>query len=107
MSATTNDRGACVVVLKLVGPLPDVPGHVHHAKRTSARRMGIDIVRGRPRTAYEVALEAFGLTSESPFQQQFPATFETLAHLEHMRLEGRTEKHDIGERVVWRPKIVQ
>jgi len=64
----------------------------------------LDIIRGRPGTAYEIALEAFSLTSESPFQQQFPATFETLAHLEHMRLEGRTEKHEVGERIVWKPK---
>ena len=67
----------------------------------------LDIIRGRPATAYEVALEAFGLTSDSPFQQQFPATFETLAHLEHMRVEGRTENRIVGDRVVWRPKLVQ
>jgi glyoxylase-like metal-dependent hydrolase (beta-lactamase superfamily II) len=67
----------------------------------------LDIIRGRPANAYDVALEAFGLTPESPFQQQFPATFETLAHLEHMRLQGRTEKQLIGDRVVWRPKLVQ
>jgi glyoxylase-like metal-dependent hydrolase (beta-lactamase superfamily II) len=67
----------------------------------------LDIIRGRPGTAYEVALQAFDLTSESPFQQQFPATFETLAHLEHMRLHGRTEKREIDDRVVWRPKLVQ
>ena len=64
----------------------------------------LDVVRGRPRTAYEVALEAFDLTRDSPFQQQFPATFETLAHLEHMRLQGRTEKLEQDDRVVWRPR---
>jgi glyoxylase-like metal-dependent hydrolase (beta-lactamase superfamily II) len=67
----------------------------------------LDIVRGRPRTAYDVALEAFDLTPHSPFQQQFPATFETLAHLEHMRLEGRTEKLEVNGRVVWRSKPAQ
>jgi len=67
----------------------------------------LDIVRGRPRTAYETALEAFDLTRESPFQQQFPATFETLAHLEHMRLQGRTEKVERGDKVIWRAKAVQ
>ena len=67
----------------------------------------LDIVRGRPRTAYETALEAFDLTRESPFQQQFPATFETLAHLEHMRLQGRTEKAERGDKVIWRAKAVQ
>ena len=64
----------------------------------------LDIVRGRPRTAYDVALEAFDLTPQSPFQQQFPATFETLAHLEHMRLLGRTEKTLAGDRMIWRSK---
>ena len=67
----------------------------------------LDIVRGRPRTAYETALEAFDLTRESPFQQQFPATFETLAHLEHMRLQGRTEKVERGDKIIWRAKAVQ
>ena len=64
----------------------------------------LDIVRGRPRTAYDVALEAFDLTPQSPFQQQFPATFETLAHLEHMRLQGRTERIDRDDTVVWRAR---
>jgi len=64
----------------------------------------LDVIRGRPATAYDVALEAFDLTPHSPFQQQFPATFETLAHLEHMRLEGRTEKVVLDDRVVWRAK---
>jgi glyoxylase-like metal-dependent hydrolase (beta-lactamase superfamily II) len=66
----------------------------------------LDIVRGRPRTADETALEAFDLTPESPFQQQFPATFETLAHLEHMRLHGRTEKSESADKVVWRARAV-
>jgi glyoxylase-like metal-dependent hydrolase (beta-lactamase superfamily II) len=66
----------------------------------------LDIIRGRPRTAYDTALEAFDLTPQSPFQQQFPATFETLAHLEHMRLEGRTEKVERDGRVIWKPTAV-
>jgi glyoxylase-like metal-dependent hydrolase (beta-lactamase superfamily II) len=61
----------------------------------------LDIVRGRPRTAYETALEAFGLNPLSPFQQQFPATFETLAHLEHMRKSDRVRKRESGDRVLW------
>jgi glyoxylase-like metal-dependent hydrolase (beta-lactamase superfamily II) len=65
----------------------------------------LDIVRGRPGTAYDVALEAFDLSPQSPYQQQFPATFETLAHLEHMRLEGRTEKIlSVDGKVAWRAK---
>jgi glyoxylase-like metal-dependent hydrolase (beta-lactamase superfamily II) len=61
----------------------------------------LDVVRGRPRTAYEVALEAFGLTRESPFFQQFPATFETLAHLERLRRDGRTVRDERDGRAVW------
>jgi glyoxylase-like metal-dependent hydrolase (beta-lactamase superfamily II) len=64
----------------------------------------LDLVRGRPRTAYEVALEAFDLTPASPFQQQFPATFETLAHLEHMRRQRRVRKIEGDDRVVWAPE---
>ena len=66
----------------------------------------LDVVRGRPRNAYETALEAFDLTPQSPFQQQFPATFETLAHLEHMRLQGRTEKLERGDQIIWRARSV-
>jgi glyoxylase-like metal-dependent hydrolase (beta-lactamase superfamily II) len=65
----------------------------------------LDCLRGRPRTAYDLALEAFDLTPQSPFQQQFPATFETLAHLEHMRRQGRTDRDELDGRVVWRPKL--
>jgi hypothetical protein len=61
-------------------------------------------VRRRPLTAYDVALEAFDLTPQSPLQQLFPATFETLAHLEHMRLQGRTERIDRDDEVVWRAR---
>lgn len=62
----------------------------------------LDLVRGGAKTAYDVALEAFDLTFESPLQQQFPATFETLAHLEHMRGQGRVESFERGDRVLWR-----
>lgn len=67
----------------------------------------LDLVRARPRHAYDVALEAFDLTAQSPFQQQFPATFETLAHLEHMRLEGRAEKLERDGFFVWRARSTQ
>jgi glyoxylase-like metal-dependent hydrolase (beta-lactamase superfamily II) len=64
----------------------------------------LDVVRARPRTAYDVALEAFDLTRQSPLQRLFPATFETLAHLEHMRLQGRTERIDRDDAVLWRAR---
>ena len=62
----------------------------------------LDAVRTRARTTYEVALETFGLSQESPFQQQFPATFETLAHLEHLRRGGRVERTEGDGKVRWR-----
>ncbi|MBI2962956.1 MAG: MBL fold metallo-hydrolase [Deltaproteobacteria bacterium] len=62
----------------------------------------LDLARGRPRTAYDLALEAFDLAPQSPYQQQFPATFETLAHFEHMRRDGRAEKVETNGRIVWR-----
>jgi glyoxylase-like metal-dependent hydrolase (beta-lactamase superfamily II) len=61
----------------------------------------LDAIRSRPRTAYDIALEAFTLTRESPFQQQFPATFETLAHLEHLRRADRVRSVDRGNRIEW------
>lgn len=84
--------------------------YLDHRKRVSQliefheyrMQVMLDLIRGRPRTAYEIALEAFDLTPQSPLQQQFPATFETLAHLEHMRREGRTEKVEGNHRVAWR-----
>jgi glyoxylase-like metal-dependent hydrolase (beta-lactamase superfamily II) len=113
--------GDFIASLRKVGEL-DVetvlPAHgaVYHDHRHRVRQLIefhdyrldviLDIVRGRPRTAYDAALEAFGLTGESPFQQQFPATFETLAHLERLRRGGRVERREIGTHVVWAPRPV-
>jgi glyoxylase-like metal-dependent hydrolase (beta-lactamase superfamily II) len=48
----------------------------------------LDMIRRRPRTAYEVALDAFALAQDNRFQV-VAATYETLAHLELLRREGR------------------
>ena len=48
----------------------------------------LDIIRKSPRTAYEVALDAFAISPNDRFQVM-AATSETLAHLELLRLEGR------------------
>jgi glyoxylase-like metal-dependent hydrolase (beta-lactamase superfamily II) len=48
----------------------------------------LDVIRKRPCTAYEVALEAFAISPTNRFQVM-AATSETLAHLELLRLEGR------------------
>ena len=48
----------------------------------------LELLRRRPMTAYEVALDVFAIAPENRFQVM-AATFETLAHLELLRLEGR------------------
>ncbi|MFQ5666875.1 MAG: MBL fold metallo-hydrolase [Candidatus Binatia bacterium] len=71
----------------------------HHQYRMQEMR---DIVRHRPRTAYEVASQAFDFDADSPFTIQFPATFETLAHLEFLRSTGKVARDDAGERILYR-----
>lgn len=61
----------------------------HHEYRMQEM---LDIVRQQPRTAYDVARIAFDFNIESSLTVQFPATFETLAHLELMRSQGRVER---------------
>jgi len=62
----------------------------------------LDIVRARPRTAYEVASRAFAFDIDAPFTIQIPATFETLAHLEYLRSVGKVERDREGEQMVYR-----
>lgn len=49
----------------------------------------LDILRRGPRSGYEIARRAFDFDQDSPVTYQFPATFETLAHLEYLRHEGK------------------
>lgn len=53
----------------------------------------LEVIRKRPCTAYEVALEAFAISPTNRFQVM-AATSETLAHLELLRLEGRALSAD-------------
>ena len=46
------------------------------------------MIRRRPLTAYEVALGAFAIAPDNRVQVMM-ATYETLAHLELLRREGR------------------
>ena len=55
---------------------------------TACRRCSTSI-RRQARTAYDVATIAFAFDSDSPLTFQFPATFETLAHLEYLRATGK------------------
>jgi len=71
----------------------------HHEYRMQEM---LDIVRRQGRTAYEVASLAFGFDIESPLTVQFPATFETLAHLEYLRSISKVDRSDEGEHIVYR-----
>ncbi len=53
----------------------------------------LDVIRRRPLTAYEVALDAFAISPDNRFQV-LAATSETLAHLELLRREGRALRAD-------------
>lgn len=52
----------------------------------------LDLIRRRPLTAYEVARISFGFDGDAPVTMQFPATFETLAHLEYLCHSGQAER---------------
>ena len=86
------------------GPFPDHRHratqiiHHHHARLRDI----LDIVRREPRHAYDVARRAFSFDSDSPLTYQFPATFETLAHLEYLRHEGAVVSEERDEQVFWR-----
>jgi glyoxylase-like metal-dependent hydrolase (beta-lactamase superfamily II) len=62
------------------------------------RKLGmLELIRRRPCTAYEVALDAFAIDADNRFQVM-AATYETLAHLELLRREGRAlraEEHGV------------
>lgn len=58
----------------------------HHRARLDQM---MDLLRRGPRCAYQVARWAFDFDEDSPISYQFPATFETLAHLEYLRHASR------------------
>lgn len=70
----------------------------HHEYRMQGMH---DIVRQRPRTAYDVARIAFDFNVESSLTIQFPATFETLAHLELLRSRGRIDRSEHDGEVLY------
>jgi len=63
----------------------------HHEYRLREIR---DAVSRRPLTAYAAAQAAFGFDADAPLAMQFPATFETLAHLEHLCVRGHVVRED-------------
>ena len=69
----------------------------HHRYREAEM---LDLVRTKPQTAFEVAQQIFG-GEERPIFHVMAATFETLAHLEYARIEGRARKVERGDRVLF------
>lgn len=61
-----------------------------------------DAVACRPLTAWEAAAHTFGFDAGAPLTLQFPATFETLAHLEHLRFRGAVVRIDDGAETRYR-----
>jgi len=62
----------------------------------------LDAVRREAHTGYDVARRVFAFDVDSPLTYQFPATFETLAHLEYLRHEGRVTREDGEEQILYR-----
>jgi glyoxylase-like metal-dependent hydrolase (beta-lactamase superfamily II) len=71
----------------------------HHEYRLQEM---IDAIRRQGRTAYEIAAVAFGFDIGSPLMVQFPATFETLAHLEYLHALGKVVREAHGEQTFYR-----
>ena len=70
----------------------------HHEYRMQEM---LDIVRQRPRAAYDVARIAFDFNVDSSLTIQFPATFETLAHLELLHARGRIARTEDDGQVIY------
>jgi glyoxylase-like metal-dependent hydrolase (beta-lactamase superfamily II) len=63
----------------------------------------LELVRRRPLTAYEVALDVFAISPDNRFQVM-AATVETLAHLELLRREGRVLRREEDGVVRWQAR---
>jgi len=70
----------------------------HHRYRQAEM---LDLIKSKPRTAFEVAQEVFG-NEERPIFHVMAATFETLAHLELSYIEGSARKQEVGEHIVFK-----
>jgi glyoxylase-like metal-dependent hydrolase (beta-lactamase superfamily II) len=64
----------------------------HHRYREAEM---LDLVRRKPKCAFEIAERIFG-DEDRPIMHVMAATFETLAHLELARIEGRAKRIDQG-----------
>lgn len=85
-------------------------GAVYHDHRHRARQLiehhryreneMLDLVKGTPATAFEVAEQVFG-SEQRPIFHVMAATFETLAHLEFSYREGRARKMERDGRILF------
>src|SRR5208282_936182 len=69
----------------------------HHRYREAGM---LDLVKQKPKTAFEVAQQVFG-GEERPIFHVMAATFETLAHLQLACIEGRARKMTRGDQIVF------
>ena len=60
----------------------------------------LDLIKRTPHTAFEAAEEVFG-DEERPVFHVMAAAFETLAHLEYSRSEGRARRFEQNGRILW------
>lgn len=60
-----------------------------------------DATKGRPRSAYEISLEIFNLSKESPIFHFMAATFETLAHLHLLMYDGKVKRVEEDSKVTF------
>jgi glyoxylase-like metal-dependent hydrolase (beta-lactamase superfamily II) len=72
----------------------------HHRYREAEM---LDLVKHKPQTAFEVAEQVFG-DEERPIYHVMAATFETLAHLEYSRLNGRARKMEENGRILFQAR---
>jgi glyoxylase-like metal-dependent hydrolase (beta-lactamase superfamily II) len=69
----------------------------HHKYRLQEM---LDVIRrGHARTAYDVAMEVFGLPQDRPIFHTMAATFETLAHLHLLMYDGKARRIEEGNTI--------
>lgn len=61
----------------------------------------LDLLRGRAWTAYDLARQVWAFDVDSSLAVQFPATFESLAHLEYLRHDGRAMRDEVDGQVLY------
>jgi glyoxylase-like metal-dependent hydrolase (beta-lactamase superfamily II) len=69
----------------------------HHRYREAEM---LDLVKRKPKCAFDIAMQIFG-SEDRPIFHVMAATFETLAHLELARIEGRARLTERDGRVLY------